>query len=87
MYKRQEYGGTAGIVTMEDLLESIVGNIQDEFDNEEEDVVKLSDTTFTVDGTTDIDELSEQLDVELPEGDYDTAVSYTHLDVYKRQEL
>ena len=67
-----EYGGTAGIVTMEDLLESIVGNIQDEYDNEEEDVVKLSDTTFTVDGTTDIDELSEQLDVELPEGDYDT---------------
>lgn len=67
-----EYGGTAGIVTMEDLLESIVGNIQDEFDNEEEDVVKLSDTTFTVDGTTDIDELSELLGVQLPEGDYDT---------------
>lgn len=67
-----EYGGTAGIVTMEDLLESIVGNIQDEFDNEEEDVVKLSDTIFTVDGTTDIDELSELLGVQLPEGDYDT---------------
>lgn len=45
-----EYGGVAGIVSMEDLLESIVGNIQDEFDHEEEEVMKLSETAFDVDG-------------------------------------
>ena len=67
-----EYGGTAGLVTMEDLLESIVGNIQDEYDEDEEEVVQLGDTTFTMDGTTEVDEVSELLGIQLPEGDYDT---------------
>lgn len=67
-----EYGGTKGIVTMEDVLESIVGNIQDEYDNEEESVVRLSDTLFTVSGALSISEASELLEVDLPEGDYDT---------------
>ena len=71
-----EYGGVAGIVTVEDLLESIVGNMQDEFDNEEEEVTQLDEDSFEVDGSLNIDELSELLDVELPEGDYDTVAGF-----------
>ena len=67
-----EYGGTAGIVTMEDLIETIVGSIQDEYDDEDEDIEQLSENVFTVDGVIDIDELSEKLGRELPGGDYDT---------------
>ncbi len=67
-----EYGGTAGLITLEDLMESIVGNIQDEYDNEEEEIHRVSETEFTVDGATSIDEISDLTGVELPEGDYDT---------------
>lgn len=71
-----EYGGVAGIVTIEDLLESIVGNMQDEFDNEEEEITKLDEDSFEVDGTLSIGELEELLDTELPEGDYDTVAGF-----------
>ena len=71
-----EYGGVAGIVTVEDLLESIVGNMQDEFDNEEEEITQLDEDSFEVDGTLSIGELEELLDTELPEGDYDTVAGF-----------
>ncbi|MBQ6570515.1 MAG: HlyC/CorC family transporter [Clostridia bacterium] len=71
-----EYGGTSGLVTMEDILESIVGNIQDEFDNEEDEISMVSDNCFTVDGTTSVDEVSDLIGTELPEGDYDTIAGY-----------
>lgn len=67
-----EYGGTAGIVTMEDVLESIVGNIQDEYDNEADEYSVIDDSTYTIDGTTDLEEVERLLDADLPEGDYDT---------------
>lgn len=67
-----EYGGTAGLITLEDLVESIVGNIQDEYDNEEEEIRQLSERAYTVDGTASIDEISDLTGIELPEGSYDT---------------
>ena len=67
-----EYGGTAGLITLEDLMESIVGNIQDEYDHEEEEIHRVSETEFTVDGATSIDEISDLTGISLPEGDYDT---------------
>jgi putative hemolysin len=70
-----EYGGTAGLVTIEDLLEEIVGEIQDEYDVEEPLVVKLSDFEARVDGRADVDELMELFDIHLDledEEEYDT---------------
>ncbi len=67
-----EYGGTAGLITLEDLMESIVGNIQDEYDNEEDEFFRLSERAFTVDGSAAIDEVADLVGAELPEGDYDT---------------
>ena len=67
-----EYGGTNGLISLEDLVESILGNNQDEYDNEEEEIKVVSDTEFTVDGATPIDEIEDLTDTEIPEGDYDT---------------
>ncbi|MDR1921782.1 MAG: hemolysin family protein [Candidatus Adiutrix sp.] len=67
-----EYGGTDGLVTMEDIIEEIVGDIHDEYDEEEEPFVDLSPGVTMATGQAAISDLSEHLGVELPEGDYDT---------------
>jgi CBS domain containing-hemolysin-like protein len=67
-----EYGGTAGLVTMEDLLEELVGDIRDEFDLEDPDVVSLGDGALRVHGRMPISELNDLLDAELPDDDWDT---------------
>ena len=71
-----EYGGTAGIVTLEDIIEAIVGNIQDEYDNEDEEISRINETTFTIDGMTDIEEINELIGKDMPEGDYETISGY-----------
>ena len=67
-----EYGGTEGLITMEDLVETIVGNIQDEYDDEEESVVQIDENRFTVDGATDLEDLEKILDVEFKDANSDT---------------
>ncbi len=66
-----EYGGTSGVITMEDLLEEIVGQIEDEHDDEGPDIIEIGER-WRVRGSIDLDSLSEVLGIELPEGDYDT---------------
>lgn len=67
-----EYGGTYGIVSMEDLLESIVGNIQDEYDDEDEEIERVSKDHFIVDGATLISDVAEQIHQELDDSENDT---------------
>jgi CBS domain containing-hemolysin-like protein len=67
-----EYGGTAGLVTIEDLIEEIVGEIVDEYDKEEPLVEPIDDHTMRVDAKMPIDEVNDLFDVELPHEEWDT---------------
>ncbi|SKC35963.1 putative hemolysin [[Eubacterium] yurii] len=67
-----EYGGFSGIVTIEDLIEQIMGDINDEHDDEEESIKKLSDNVYLINGTTEIREVNKELDLELENENYDT---------------
>ena len=71
-----EYGGTAGLVTMEDIIEELVGNIFDEYDDEEKEFEKIDDNTFLISGSVSIHDLRKILGVEIPEGEYDTLSGY-----------
>ncbi len=67
-----EYGGTAGLVTLEDLLEELVGEITDEYDSETDAIQRLANGEVLVVGTFNVGDLNEELDLQLPEGDWDT---------------
>lgn len=67
-----EYGGTAGIVTLEDLMEEIVGNIFDEDDEEEKDFERIDDNTVVINGSASLDDVGEYLGVELPTEEHET---------------
>ncbi|HEV3381537.1 MAG TPA: CNNM domain-containing protein [Trebonia sp.] len=71
-----EYGGTAGIVTLEDLVEELIGDIRDEYDIREAQATKLRGGEVDADGLLNLDEFAEQTGIRLPEGPYETAAGY-----------
>jgi len=72
-----EYGGTAGIVTMEDILEEIFGEIMDEYDEGENiGIKKIDDNSYLVDATLSLNDIERELRIEFPEGEFDTLAGY-----------
>lgn len=67
-----EYGGTSGLVTTEDLIEVLFGEIQDEYDQEKKYIIPVDERTFKVHARTEIEEFNKELGISLPEGDYET---------------
>ena len=71
-----EYGGTAGLITMEDILEELVGDIYDEYDDIEEEFEKVDENTYIISGSMPIYDVNKLLNSKIPEGDYDTISGY-----------
>ena len=71
-----EYGGTAGLITMEDILEELVGDIFDEYDKEEKEYEQIDSNTYLLSGSMTINDVNKILDAKIPEGDYDTISGY-----------
>lgn len=71
-----EYGGTAGLITIEDLVEVIVGDIDDEYDEEDDDIEIISSTEYLVEGSTKISDVNEILDIELESDEFDSIGGY-----------
>ena len=71
-----EYGGTAGLITMEDILEELVGDIYDEYDKEEKEYEKIDENTYILSGNMTIYDVNKLLNADIPEGDYDTISGY-----------
>ena len=71
-----EYGGTEGLITMEDILEELVGDIFDEYDKVEKEYEKIDDNTYLISGSLPIYDVNKLLDAKIPEGDYDTLSGY-----------
>lgn len=67
-----EYGGVSGIIALEDIIEEIVGDIQDEYDNEREDILEIGDGVYLCDARVDLEDLNEQIGVDIPAEDFDT---------------
>ncbi len=71
-----EYGGTAGLITMEDILEELVGDIFDEYDKEEKEYEEIDTNTYLLSGSMTINDVNKLLNASIPEGDYDTLSGY-----------
>lgn len=71
-----EFGGTAGIITVEDILEEIFGEIRDEYDIEEEIYKKIDKNTYIISGKVEVDQLNEVFDLAIPESDYETIAGF-----------